>query len=228
MALTELFIRLLFIFFPGIIGIFIISNLTTHHKWDFKFFLLYSYLLGMLSYFFLYIIVFISSKIALFFNSEYIPEVKFFNILNDTSNTLKTDFSEVFFSTIISLLLGFILSAIINHKIIHKFARKTHISKKSGARDVWDYVFSSTDILWINIRDIKNDIMYQGWVEAYSDTHSYNELFLKDVKVYKSTTSEYMYELPGLYITGKNNSLLIEFCQFENNNKPNKEANPDV
>ena len=64
---------------------------------------------------------------------------------------------------------------------------------------------------WVIIRDIKNDIMYEGWVQAFSDATEPDEIFLRNVKIYKNSTSKLMYETKGLYLSQKKENLLIEF-----------------
>lgn len=215
MQLSELTLRLLLIFFPGIIANIIIVNLTNHRNRDFKFFLLYSYIMGLLSYLVLYVVVFLNNKIVIIRGLTPSWKVSFFNVLTDGKSTIT--FSEVFWATIVSILLGFVVTKLINDKFLHKFAKKYNISRVFGEPDVWGYIFESPDVEWALIRDIPNDLMYEGWVEAFSDTYENNELFLREVMVYRNSTSEFLYKLDGLYVTRKKDELLIEFRKLGNN-----------
>jgi hypothetical protein len=46
---------------------------------------------------------------------------------------------------------------------------------------------------WVVIRDIQNDLMYQGWVESFSDGLDNNEILLRDVKVFRNSDQDFLY-----------------------------------
>lgn len=212
MQLSELTLRLLLIFFPGMIAVQIVSSLTNNGKRDFKFFLLYSYLLGLFSYFILKLIVDLNNWFVKLRGLHPTWKVDFFTYLTDGKSSII--FTEIFWSTIVSILLGFLAAAIINHKLLNRLARRLKITRRFAERDVWGYLFESPDVEWIVVRDIQNDLIYDGWVEAFSDTYERNELFLRDVIVYRNSTANELYRLSGLYITRKNNELVIEFYRL--------------
>ena len=67
----------------------------------------------------------------------------------------------------------------------------------------------STEII---IRDIKNDLLYQGWLSAFSTTHNENEILLSNVQVYRnSNTEEVLYNMEKVYFTKKSDDIIIEF-----------------
>ncbi len=209
MQFSELTVRLLLIFFPGIIAALIVDNLTTHRERDFKQFLLHAFLLGLSSYFILYILLGVNNLIVTL--KGLIPTWKVSFLTSLTNGKSPINITEVIVASVISILLAFLISFAINHKLLHRLAAKFKISKKFGHLDVWEYVFDSPDVEWITIRDIENDLMYQGWVEAYSDTRDKNELLLRDVIVYRNSTSEELYSVGALYITRDKDNLLLEF-----------------
>lgn len=92
-------------------------------------------------------------------------------------------------------------------------ALRTKLTKKFAEVDVWDYIFNSEneEMKWVIVRDVKNNLMYQGWVEAFSDTVKENELFMRDVVVYKNSTAEEYYSMPGLYISRNRDEITVEF-----------------
>lgn len=197
MQLSELTIRLLLIFFPGIISSLIIDNLISHREREFKIFLLYSFILGLASYFILYIIISINNFLVILRGLIPSWKVSFLNSLIDKKADI--NIKEVVIATLIAIILALLISALINHRLLHKFAKKLKISKRFGQLDVWSYVLDSPDIDWVIIRDLENDLMYQGWIEAFSDTYDTNELFIRDVKVYKNSTAEELYFMQGIY-----------------------------
>ena len=130
-----------------------------------------------------------------------------------TNNTININPKEIIIVTFISIPIGFIFSFLINHKYLFRFAHKMKISKKHGDIDVWSYLMNSDEdkIEWVVIRDVKNDLMYEGWVELFSDGTEPDEIFIRDVKIYKNSTCESMYDVPGLYLSRKKENLRIEF-----------------
>ncbi|WP_201714683.1 DUF6338 family protein [Rossellomorea arthrocnemi] len=214
MQFSELTIRLLLIFFPGIISAIIIDNLTIHRGRELKVFLLNAFILGLASYFILFILISINNWIVKLKGLDPSWKVKFLNSLIDKKSNI--DIKEVLIATMISFLLGLLISAAINYKILHRIAKKIKITKKFGQLDVWSYTFDSPDIGWIIVRDLDQDLMYQGWIEAFSDTHEINELLLRDVNVYRNSTAEELYFMQGLYITRDLNNIIIEFPHIEN------------
>lgn len=214
MQFSELTVRLLLIFFPGIISAIIIDNLTIHRGREFKVFLLNAFTLGLASYFILFIWISVNNWIVRLKGLVPSWEVNFLDSLIDKTKNI--DIKEVLIATMISVLLAFLISAGINHKLLHRFAKKLKITKKFGQLDVWSYTFDSPDIGWVIVRDLDKDLMYQGWVEAFSDTYENNELLLRDVNVYRNSTAEELYFMQGIYITRELNNIIIEFPQIAN------------
>ncbi|HDR5278537.1 TPA: hypothetical protein QCS28_005949 [Bacillus thuringiensis] len=177
-------------------------------------FLLYSFILGLASYFILYIIISINNFLVILRGLIPSWKVSFLNSLIDKKADI--NIKEVVIATLIAIILALLISALINHRLLHKFAKKLKISKRFGQLDVWSYVLDSPDIDWVIIRDLENDLMYQGWIEAFSDTYDTNELFIRDVKVYKNSTAEELYFMQGIYITKDKTNLIMEFPQIGN------------
>lgn len=217
MQFSELTLRLLLIFFPGILASIIIDSITSHRGRDFKVFLLNSFILGLASYLILYILIGINNFFIKLQGLTPKLKVTFLKSLIDKQAAI--NIKEVFIASIIAIILAFLVSAAINHKVLHRFAKKLKITKKFGQLDVWSYVFDSPDIEWIVVRDVENDLMYQGWIEAFADTYDKNELFIREVNVYRNSTSEYLYFMEGIYITRDPNNLILEFPQIGSQNQ---------
>lgn len=209
MELSDLTIRLLLIFFPGIIAALIIDNLTIHRGRDFKIFILNSLVLGLTSYFLLYIFLSSNNIIVELRGLKPTWDLNFKHWLNDKN--IPVNITEVVIVTIVAIVLAFIISAAINNKLLHRFGKKVKVTKKFGQLDVWSYVFDSPDISWIIVRDNDNDLMYQGWLEAFSDTFEKNELFIREVTVYRNSSAEELYTMEAVYITKDCSNLVLEF-----------------
>ncbi len=141
-------------------------------------------------------------------------EVQFFNAL--FNEEIAVNYDEVLWVSVIAVLVGFGLSYMIKYRIIFRFLKLIKVSDKTGTIDVWNYIFSSENTEWVTIRDFKQDLMYIGWVKAFSHiTSEKDELFLKDVKVYKNSTGEPLYGVSGLYYSLKRGDMQIEFQKLE-------------
>lgn len=213
MNFTELTIKILFIFFPGLIAVIIINNLTTHKKVEFKFFIIYSFILGTLSYMVIYILLIVNNIYLGFNGFKSHKNLAFMDVL--TNNESFVNGKEIIFATIIAFFLSLLISLILNNGWLHIIARKLKITNQFGEKDVWQYLFNSPELSWITVRDFSTNMIYQGYVAAFSDTHAENELLIQDVYVYDSKTGNYLYDLNALYITRDKSDLTIEIQKKE-------------
>ena len=148
--------------------------------------------------------------------SKYSIKTNFINCLFSESNNIA--FGNIVFTTFIAILLGILITYIIQNGLIHKWAQKYNISKKFSDSTVWGYIFNSDSLSpWITVRDIKNDLIFQGRLTAFSAENKNNELFLRDVQVFKNSTGKLFYDIYGLYITRPENDITIEFYKPEEN-----------
>jgi len=208
MELTEFTLRIILLFLPGIISFIIIDNLTIHKEIKVHQILIHSLLLGFLSYSFYYLTLqIINVCIAVDFGFAF-SEI----LLNKDA---KLDFAELAVVTGISVLVGFLFSFLINYKVLYRIAHSLKISRKFGDSDVWSYIMNSKASEWIIIRDNQLDLMYEGWIQAFSEGSEKDELFLRDVKVFVNSSGDELYEIPGLYLPRKRENLAIEFPLFE-------------
>ncbi|MFC1614361.1 hypothetical protein ACFL5K_03605 [Gemmatimonadota bacterium] len=211
MQLTEFTLRLLLLFFPGIITKLILEYLTVYEEKRHFYFIIYSFVLGLLSYILYYILL---AVINLRFTVG--PEVYFLKALLDPKTSI--NYTEIVVVSGIAIIIGLFLSFIINNKYFYHVTQKFGITKKFAEIDVWGYLFNSDDdeMCWIRVRDHSNNLCYEGWVEAFSDTVKENELFIRKVKIFINDTGEELYEVPGLYISRNKENITIEFYAIEN------------
>lgn len=137
----------------------------------------------------------------------------FFDAL--TNKDVRLDFKEIAIVTLISVAVGFLFAFFVNYKVLYIIAHKLKISNKFGDSDVWSYIMNSKVSQWVVVRDLDSDLTYEGWIRAFSDSAEKDELFLRDVKVFKSSTSEELYETPGLYLSRDRKTINIEFPRLE-------------
>ena len=210
MDISGLAIRLLFLFFPGIVSIIVIDTLTIHRKWEgFKYFL-FIFVLGVLNY----LLWFLLTKIPLF----PVKKFHFFNALFNENNAVDT--IEILYVSILALFVGILWTIMTKYKMVFSIVHKYGISNKIGDVDIWSFISSAIKMEWVVIRDFERDLMFVGWIDSYSDsTDDKDEIFLRDVIVKKNSTEEILYETPGMYIIGARERMIIEFYQ-DLNKKP--------
>lgn len=220
--LTELTLKLLFLFFPGVIYYVILHKITFRPKKDFNFFVIYSFIFALMSYalyaVILKIFVGVDSKIS--FLSDIFFKSSEFNYM------------EVFNVTLVAIITVVIYSFFVNKKVLYninrylekqalinkhfptylKIYKQVCFIKKFERIDVWSEIFDTPDsnYHWVLITDLKLKQKFEGWVAKFSENFKENELFLRDVIVYNMKDTE-LYRIPALYLTRSPNDLTIEF-----------------
>lgn len=223
MELTTFTILVFLLFLPGIICKLLIKKLVYIEKRTSFFFIIYAFVLACISYFIYGILVYQFSAYSdpqqEFSPSFLIPLLEPDFIKSNTENLttkLIAIFKDVLYVSLISVPVALILSGIINHKWFNSFAEYFKFSKRFGDEDVWSYVLNSPDSFeWVYVRDIKNNLVYYGWVSAFSETVKEAELLLTNVKVCAHDTGEIIYEVPALYLSHNRNDIILEFPDFK-------------
>ena len=195
MEISEFAFKLLILFFPGIICAYLIDQLTIHKPRDPFFFLLQAFTLGLICYFSYWIIV---QSITHFWPNSINPDLTFLRTLTDSKQSFS--FLEIIFVSLISVVLACIVSISSRHKVLNRTARRLGITKKFGELDVWGYMLNMEDVVWVTVRDTKNDLIYDGWVQSFSDDSKDAELLLRDVSVYKNSNAERLYQVGAVYL----------------------------
>lgn len=223
--LSELTIKILFLFLPGIIYCILIHKFTFRPKKEFNMFFLYSFIFG----FGIYALYAFIQKI--FFK---VPTIHFFDYLFTTPKTF--NYEEIAFVSMLAIALAFIYSWFSNQRILYNLNAKitnsafiqrhlpTYLSwykimpftKKFDRIDVWNEIFDMPDqsYHWVLITDYDVKLKYEGWVSKFSDNVKDNELFLRDVIVYGIEDNE-LYRTPALYISRKSDNITIEFFRVK-------------
>jgi hypothetical protein len=189
---------------PGIISLLIIEKLSFHKEYRLFQILIYSLILGFANYCFYYSIL---EGVNGIFHKDH--PCTFFIALSD--NSIKLDFGEIALVSLLALLTGYIVTALINLKILNRLGLFFRVTKKFGDLDVWSYVMNSKNTEWVVIRDQQRDLMYEGWVELFSDSTEQDELLLRDVIVFTNSTGKELYRTPGLYLPKRRENITIEF-----------------
>jgi hypothetical protein len=210
MQISSLTLRVLLLFFPGVLGALLVDTLTVHRKRTPVEFLTHSFVLGMGAYLWLYLLRSLVDWCAgaPIFGYRPLP-VTFFDVLLDEHQRIA--WGEIFLAVVTSALQGLAVSAAVAHKWVPRLAQRWKISFKIGELDLWALLFNAPATRgWVTVRDLAHDMTYFGWVEAFSDTASNAQLILRTVTVYRGTTSEKLYETDRVFLERSAKSLVIE------------------
>lgn len=144
MDISQLAVRLVIVMLPGIIAALIIERLTVHKPWDSFRFVLYSFLLGTLSYLALQCVF---SIVSCLFSIGI--KVSFWDAIDGGAPLL--NFREIFSAVVVSIFLGSIISTIITWKWFHRIAQKFGISEKYGDESLFYFFLNSPNVVWVRV-----------------------------------------------------------------------------
>lgn len=119
---------------------------------------------------------------------------------------------EVLWAVVTSLILSVLWIAGRTHKVVTRILNKMGASNHIADQDIWEFVFNSDDpkIKFAHVRDYENEVIYAGYVRAYSDRLDLRELAMTDVQVFNGEGVE-IYSTPRLYLARPNNGITLEF-----------------
>ena len=218
MTLSHELLKIIILLVPGIISMLLLERLITNNKLEFKRFVLNIIVLSIFSYLLAYLLWEILFWIYSIFKWSSPLVSSPINLLGYFTDTkFKINFWIVLYTSFCGVLLAIIMAIVINGKIVTKIGRWLHITIKHGDETVWDYFHNKPTNDWVIVRDIKNDIMYFGWIEAFSDDATeYDELILKEVSVFSNTSGDKLYDAKEIYLSGKREDLRIEIHNYNN------------
>jgi hypothetical protein len=205
MELSEFTFKLLLLFFPGILCAYLVDQLTTHRPRETFFFLLQSFVYGIFSYF----ICWAGLSIVNYLRPGTVnANITFLRALIKSNEVFS--FKEIAVTCIIAIILAGLVSISSRYKLLNKAAHLIGITKKFGELDVWGYMLNMEEVVWVTVRDHKNNLIYDGWVQAFSDDSKDAELLLRDVSVYKNSTAERLYQIGVVYLSRNREDISIE------------------
>lgn len=205
MEVSEFAFKLLLLFFPGILCAYLIDQLTIHRPREAFFFLLQSFVCGIASYFTYWAGVKLVGKVL---PNVARPEVTFLRVLTD--NSARFSFREIALVSLLAVAIACVVAVASRFKILNRVARKVGLTKKFGELDVWGYMLNMSEIVWVTLRDHKNNLIYDGWVQSFSDDSVDAELLLRDVSIFKNDTGERLYQAGAVYISRNREDISIE------------------
>ncbi len=200
--------------FPGIVAAVICDKVIVHNpRWDQVKFGIYSFVLGASCYILLQLLFFFTDVFFLiYFNVDRKDiawhTLKIWSIISNGNTKLLP--LEVAQATLLSLPVAYIASAIVNYKLFNKIAQRLSISNKYGDENLFSFFLNADEIDWVYVRDIEQNLTYQGRVVSYSENDNIQEIVLSDVTVFSYKESEEYYSVPSIYLSKNIGRFLIE------------------
>src|SRR5690242_2155775 len=151
MEISDLTIRVLLLFFPGLICCKLVDNLTVHKERTTAMFVVHSFILGISCYLLLYLIAWLAVEGNKLVRRVLIFDVTFFDSL--TNREAELQWSEILMTAALAFPLAFVVSFFAERKLIHRFAQLMGVTKKFGDLDVWDFMLNSREVEWVVVRD---------------------------------------------------------------------------
>ena len=210
--MNELAVIIGVILFPGLIAAVICDKLVVHTvKWDTFKYSIYSFIFGVLSYLLLQGVYLIpltlpNCSCAIITTKQTILNV--WTIVEPKN--ISISLPEVFYATLLAPIVAALSAWAVNFKLINKLAKKFNISRKYGDENLYSFFLNSDEVNWVYVRDIKNNLTYEGRVVSFSETDSMQELVLSDVAIYDYKTSKLLYSVPDIYMIKPMGEFVIE------------------
>jgi hypothetical protein len=205
---SSIVLQISILFIPGIIWAQIHSIYASRRKPNQFEFIVNSLLFGLVSYTF-------AALLARVFCIPFaLPKVN----TGEAQIDLGTSLSQLILPLLSASILSVAWCFWENNAVFAHIINKIGASKSFGNQDVWEFTFNSGDksAEFVNIRDYQNNLVYAGFVRAWSGSDQTREILLVDVRVHDEDGLE-LYAMPMMYLSREKETLTIEFPSTQNN-----------
>ena len=205
MEFSEFAFRVILLFLPGIICGSIVDALTVHRRRRPFGIILRALVFGMGAYY-------LYGGLMLAAHGKWIVphRMMFFRALQDKQVPLP--FNEIAVVCAFACLEGFAFAFVSNRKWSYRLAGRMGLTRESGHLDVWESVLYTNEAVYATVRDQKHDLVYDGWIDEFSDDGEKRELLLRDVRVSRNSDSMLLYGVGAIYLAfKKNEQITLEF-----------------
>ncbi len=198
-------IKILLLALPGIVALLLYRKLTgadTKKQWHVVFQIM---LFSLISY---------GALGCIYWTLRLIPgldcQLSFFDsLLSERDQQFR--WNEVLYASLIAIPVALLASLVYTFSIINRIGCKIRVTKRIFDGDIWEYFNYREDFQWVFVRDHKVDLLYFGWVMAYSETGTDREIILRDVQVFPNTNNAgQLYTVHALYLSRNQDDLTIE------------------
>ena len=202
MSISDYTFRLLLLFLPGIISFIIIDNFTTHKETKTIHWILYSMILGFLSYF---PWMLLTESMRLIYNVSLNTQF----LLSLTDSSIPINFYEIQVATLFSVIWGVIITKALNRGWFYSLAFWMGITNKFPEIDSWSHCINRYRPNWIMVLDKESSTSYLGILDSSSDANERDGLVLLNVTVTPKNALGFHSEV--VYIPTKMENLIIIF-----------------
>lgn len=208
MELSSVTIRVLLLFFPGVLCALVVDALTVHRERTPVQFLTHAFALGMGSYLSLALVRDAMAGVAGWLRLRQPVDVTFFDTL--VNDRVRIAWGEIALAAGVGAVLSCVMAAAVNRRLLMRFACRLKLTQKLGEPAVWSFLLNSERGKSLIVRDISQDTTYVGTVEAFSETPDNAELFLKEVEVFQNSSAMKLYDAAYVYLARDVRGLVIE------------------
>ena len=213
--MNAFFSLLITILLPGLFGILVLRNMIGRKPWPPFLYALYIVAFGAA--------VYAVEQLALTayqYASQYGEDNPSFSVLSVwgifgaqiSDKALK----EIGWGLLIAAPLAVFSAWVINKKFVTKVAHFLKVSTQYGDESLYSHFLGEVAGEWVYVRDVGNDLSYQGWVYAYTETAEIQELVLADVTVYGHKDPDRLkYPLPYAYLAKGQGQFVIEVVPLD-------------
>jgi hypothetical protein len=208
MELSAVTLRVLLLFFPGVLCALVVDALTVHRERTPVQFLTHAFAMGMGSYLTLALVRDLAATFARWMRLRQPLDVTFFDAL--VNDGVHIAWGEIALAGGVGLMLSCAMAAAVNRRVFMRAAGRLHLTQKLGEPAVWSFVLNSERGKSLIVRDVGQDTVYVGTVEAFSETPDQAELFLKEVEVFQNSSALKLYDATYVYLARDVRTLVIE------------------
>jgi hypothetical protein len=220
MELTDFTFKLLVLFLPGLVCGMIVDTYTEHKPRDVFNFCIRAVVYGFSSYFLYWAFLnTLAGVVNYLLGLTVKPAVYFIQIFSNPAASVSV--REVVLVCITAVFFGLCLVVESTYKWGFRIAQNFRITKKFGELDVWGYALNAPNVEWVTVRDLEYNLVYDGWVSAFSDDGKSTELLLRDVQVYsnippsnnriQNVDAVHLYDIPAMYLSRDRKAITLEF-----------------
>lgn len=194
MTISDFSLKIILLFLPGIVSFLIIDNLAAHRQTKTIHWFMYPMLLGFLSYAFLEFVF---------------PDIRFWHFLTEQAPGI--DYYEIIRAIFIGIVLGCLLTYIINHALLFKAASFFRLTNRQGLPDTFSYMLSLYPVQYLTVTDWEKRIRIVGELVATSESSdNRDEIILQNATIYSLDTGDNLYDIPVIYLAQDFNKITIE------------------
>lgn len=210
MSVDVLTLRMAFLLLPGIVAYGIIAALAPQRDRTNTVIAILVIMLGLISY----ALVAVVGQVlpAGWAKALDVPTLPLIFRTEAFTPSTPINFVEIIYGALIAALLGVALSVNINYSLLIRLCRLLRLTNRHGDADTWSFLFNSRSVKgWVTVRNWENNIVYDGYVEAFSAGKQDRELILSRVKIYNNMTGAEVDSVPVLYLSFPKDKVALEF-----------------